>query len=139
MREDLYRGKRKDNGEWIYGSLLHQTDYYGDKCDKYFIIDGTSTQDYDIGFKYEVISETVGQYIYVEDENKQKYFEHDIFIIGDNDYGYDEMYDKEHDGYLRIAIPTIDKIINEDFEYEFCALQNAKIIGNTYDNPELIR
>ena len=39
MKEPLYKGKRVDTNEWAYGGIVHQTDYYGDKVDRWFIID----------------------------------------------------------------------------------------------------
>lgn len=77
MREILFKAKRVDNGEWIEGSLVHQTDYYGDKVDDYFIIDGTSTQDNDIGYEYRVDPETICQYTGMNDKYGKKIWEHD--------------------------------------------------------------
>lgn len=142
MREDLYRGRRKDNGEWIYGSLLHQTDYYGDKCNKYFIIDGTSTQDYDIGYAYEVVSETVGQYTGWM-FNGVKSFEGDILKSA---YGLSIIkfgkgcYEGED------WVPSYDTI-GMHIEYkqgEFVMPDADKmdyfyVVGNIYDNPELMK
>lgn len=63
MKEILFRAKRVLDNEWIYGGLIHQTDYYETEANKYFIIDGTRTYDYDIGEPEAVFEETVGQYI----------------------------------------------------------------------------
>ena len=32
MREILFRGKRKDNGEWVEGDLVHSQYKIGDTC-----------------------------------------------------------------------------------------------------------
>ena len=53
-REILFRGKRKDNGEWVEGYLIHND----------IIVTDTYMDDYgEIGIiYYEVIPETVCQY-----------------------------------------------------------------------------
>lgn len=60
MREKLFRAKRKNWRElpkeewWVEGSYHHQTDYYGDPCDKHYIIDGTETDMEGYGEHYEL-------------------------------------------------------------------------------------
>ena len=81
MREILFRGKRKDNKEWVEGYLV--------KCDeRFFILPATQVNCWHFGFlkkgeyifgKFvEVIPETVGRYIGKEDKNGVKIFKDDI-------------------------------------------------------------
>ncbi|MCH5213067.1 MAG: hypothetical protein J1G06_08625 [Oscillospiraceae bacterium] len=136
MRDILFRGKRKDNGEWVEGYVVHQTDFYGDKVDRYFIIDGTETNDYDIGPAYEVIPETVGQYTGLKDKNGTKIFEGDIlsglFLFG--------MEVKAVCAFRDGAFGALWQRGNIEVFNAFTSVCNVKweILGNTHDNPELM-
>lgn len=144
MREILFRGKSmqiENKNQFIYGGIVHQTDFYGNKCDKYFIIDGTDTQDYDIGYEYQVFPETVGQYTGLKDKNGKKIFEGDIvkytvklayagledyseiLRVGIHDAGW-SIFNKG--GYVSLA-----KALKLDYV-------DVEVIGNIYDNQELL-
>lgn len=70
MREILFRGKRLDNGEWIYGSLLN----FGGEYE----ISDCNTVDYS---RYEVDPSTVGQYTGMQDIGGEKIFEGDVVNV----------------------------------------------------------
>lgn len=133
MREILFRGKRVDNGEWVYGALFsHNPEMACFENDKkptkaLIINDGFC----DWGFEppiccTEVIPSTVGQYTGLTDKNGKRIFEGDIIRA----WGFPKdtltiqvmWYDK-HAGFNLMGLNT------EAFE----------IIGNIYDNPELIK
>ena len=67
MREILFRGKRTDNGEWVYGLLgRYNADF---ECAN--IID-------EFELLVPVKTESVGQYTGLKDKNGRKIFEGDI-------------------------------------------------------------
>ena len=74
-REILFKAKRKNWRElskdewWVEGSYHHQTDYYGESCDKHYIIDGTETDMEGYGEHYEIDPETICQYTGLKDKN----------------------------------------------------------------------
>lgn len=126
MREILFRGKRVDNGEWVYGNLNYGTIEIKSIKDSYYISD-FDVNPWDKKF-YLVIPESVGQYTGLTDKNGKKIFEGDIVSTprynGVVVYGTG-CYCIEHGN----NSPAIDIVMN-DFD--------VYIIGNIYDNPELL-
>lgn len=136
MREILVRGKRKDNGEWVEGNLIHRTKFYGYKSEKYFImIIGEFHCDYYEA--YEVKKDTVGQFTGPTDKNSVKIFEGDIIEVQNpkpfkNDFGYvyfdNGTFKVKFNGYEN----NLEYMNSENFGFDFY------VVGNVFDNPELI-
>lgn len=123
MREILFRGKRADNGIWIYGDLLQPTD----------VVDCTKiNENIGVGSRYDVIPETVGQYTGLKDKNGVKIFEGDV-VIGRKGYTGNPHYPiKEQRFAVKYEHGCYRELCDTDY-YEF------EVIGNIHDNPELTK
>lgn len=129
MRENmgLYRGKRKDNGEWVIGFLV----------DKQDIGNWVSSEP--------VHPETVGQFTGLTDKNGAKIFEDDIcdmsilgvdhslmkIVIRNCSVGYEPVFpDKVHPDDQRW------KSFWRDEDQEMLNTDYFTVIGNIHDNKE---
>lgn len=123
-REILFRGKRIDNDEWVKG-FLSKGRYYGYK--------GNSLQP---AIEYEekgvmcvsvIKPETVGQYTGIVDRCGRLVFEGDVVKLAIGFVGFIEW--QEDEGRFLIscgdAFETLDGATYD-------------VIGNIYDNPELV-
>lgn len=143
MRDIVFRGKSKEDGEWVYGSLMSRFDCEAICFCEFFIADIYSfsrTTDENMPIQYvdfiEVDENTIGQYTGLKDENDKPIFEGDI-IYDINDCIYQIGYD---DGGFAMA-DTFKKPCwygLNDREWGLCNT-GCKIIGNIYDNPELLK
>ena len=126
MREILFRGKRKKGDKrWVEGDLLHG--YSG------FVI----TNRYYAGSSFEVVPETVGQYTGLTDKNGKKIFEGDI-VSGH----LDDLFPEDESRYEIAWIDYGWHLTNLDGTVDTAEQdwvnQNFEVIGNIYDNPELM-
>ena len=129
MREILFRGKRVDNGEWETGSLLVER---MNTSEQQVMIADKMT-----GYPTLVLPETVGQYTGLTDKNWKKIFEGDIVSghLDDLFPGDESRYEiawKDYGWHLTRPDGTVDTA-EQDW-----VNQNFEVIGNIYDNPELL-
>lgn len=138
MREIIFRGKRSDTGEWIYGDLLHN-------------VDAVKIREQEQGIQrvaksFVVILETVGQYTGLTDKNGNRIFEGDVLkmeiklnyinplqaplvFIGvckfkDGAFGFSKQ---------RAGIEEFTAFSSTTYNVEF------EIIGNIHDNADLLK
>ncbi len=127
MREILFRAKRKDNKQWVQGSLLF---YPG--VNRTFV----SLGEFKSGSFIEVDKNTVGQYTGLTDKNGTRIFEGDIVKAQDDVFGspfYNGITGKivyeETCFFIEPQNPY-----NSVYLFNECAVY--EVIGNIHDNPE---
>ena len=124
MKEILFKGKRKDTGDWIEG-------YFFKIWDRTFLLWGT-TNDYPN--MIEVIPETVSQFIGLTDRYEKKIFEGDIVNIITGINGYKSTYYSAIQEVKYIA----DSGIAVFLPFDNSDIVEIEVIGNIYDNKELL-
>lgn len=137
MRDYLFRGKTNDD-IWVYGSLIHAEDYCcildrdGEYDMDYPYLDGNlGTID---GYATPVIPETVGQWTGLMDINDQKIFEGDIHGMP----GWVVTYCADVNEGLGMNAGWYVQRNNFESWMELENHTEHRIIGNIYDNPELL-
>lgn len=159
MRENKYRGRRLDNGEWEYGDLVQ----FGQKCYtpcKCAIIPGTASGSdplCKILFDYEVDPATVGQYTGLKDRNGREIYEGDIIgirtryellvpdsieldTLGKSETGTAYFVVKWDDRQARfIKEYKCRKGGQESPRWMACLSIHGNVYGNIHNNPELFK
>lgn len=134
MREIIFRGKRKDTGEWVQG-LLWKKKY---KTNKLFI--GFFPYVDDDEEVAVVIPETVGQYIGKKDKNGKRIFEGDIITVALENSNGESWEENKGVHYNSDECCWYPMRWNE--ECDFCdgwtEIKSVEVIGNIHDNPELL-
>lgn len=132
MREILFRGKRVDNGEWVYSSFLMQDKEHKLLSAEVELFDGEKWR--------AVIPETVGEYTGLTDKNGKRIFEGDI-VRYRPEYWCEPLQSVVEYCADKWNYPAFDL---KDHDYEANGLQCAheegccEVIGNIHDNPELL-
>lgn len=120
----LFRGKRKDNGEWIQGYL------YG-IWERRYILWGMTN---DIPNMVEVDPETVCQCTAMPNKNNKLIFENDI-AIKHNDDDKEPYLIRWSENYAAWELAQCGCAMYGFFDVDFGEIE---VIGNAIDNPELL-
>lgn len=138
MRGIKFRGKRVDNGGWVYGyyfktPLTDENSGVPVGCGWCFLSDNIirhciSTQN---GSAYVVDPETVGQFTGLKDSNGKEIYEGDVVETELDDRKFVVTWDKDQVMYL-LDSPELTSYLARDI------VGDIEIKGNIYENPELL-
>lgn len=153
MREIKFRGKRVDNGEWVYGDIIHCTSgktYIFPSGDYANESDKVNQEGCLMMFTFEVAPKTAGQFTGLRDKKGKEIYDGDIvkcvselysgfgkYPTGKFSTTYYEICSINKNAYCfgerRIGGKNIFEGILRD-----CAKEYYEVIGNIYENPELL-
>lgn len=129
-KESLFRGKRVDNDEWVYGDLIHRQVW----CTQLTII-RISDDGFDHYEEFEVKPETVGEFTNLTDKTSNKIFEGDIVKATTGIEGYKSTY---HSTIQEVKYNAEMCGIAVFLPFDNSDMVEVEVIGNIYDNPELL-
>jgi len=124
MREIKFRGKSISNdfskGNWVYGTFYKS-------FDKYYMVEEIT------GSCIQIDPETIGEYVGLHDKNFGEIYEGDILKEDNGNIFIVEWYKT---GLQMRALKTNDIFFTL---LESCSIGILEIIGNIYENPELLK
>jgi uncharacterized phage protein (TIGR01671 family) len=136
MREIKFRGKRDDNGEWVYGSLnIYKYDSGEVDYNIMALIDNSFIM-------VNVIPESIGQFTGLKDKNGKEIWENDIV---QDEFNTGVVFWNDYRGMFNIDDSYTDNPLPEEEDkkrqmiYPFDDWINYEVIGNIYDNQELLK
>lgn len=124
--EIKFRGKCLDNWEWVYGYL----------ADENYINDINSIDLSSI----EVDSETIGQFTGKKDKNGKGIYDGDVVEVNDK-YGANRfrVIVKWHQQSMAFVAFKLSGKKRVPMSWFIDVLNNPEVIGNEFDNPELLK
>lgn len=151
-REIKFRGKRLDNGEWVYGTVefhLVDGDLTKTKRDAFITFDSMDKIGKVYRYRYQVDPETVGQFTGLRDKNGKGIYEGDIV----NMHYFFENHNRETLGAFEDEMEVVGVVrIDEMSVYTDCKkrrfdwvnyleepTEELEVIGNIYENGDLLK
>ena len=145
MRTIKFRAKRIDNSKWVYGDLIENIDR--------FKIREKEKNIKAIAKSYVVDTKTIGQFTGLYDKNGKEIYENDIVkakyiekrdfggVKYDNEMEFNELVVWKHQSFqLEIDNCGIKMYRHLNFYEDLnnIKLKELEVIGNIFDNPELL-
>lgn len=156
MRERISRGKRIDNGEWVYWDRYGRiTDINGEPTKNEIDIPTLLPYPTYIADLPVIREDTVGDYTGLTDKNGTKIFEGDLFVpytYGEKDNDFAGAIEKCGASFVLRSKNYADSQLDDYVEKIFSHYQpnvgeifvpknevaQGEVIGTIYDNPELL-
>ncbi len=146
MREILFRGKRIDSGEWVYGTPFQE---YSNFWGEWEWIIQTKHPLTNVPYLHlQIDRKTVGQFTGLTDKNGKKIFEGDMIKPFDDEI--DKMVVEFHQGQFLLCLYG-NRGYMAEYGWEECGNygcfeaeplssygDDIEVIGNIHDNPELM-
>ncbi len=127
-REILFRGFDNIKNEWVYGDLIHLSNGYAIRKIEDDIMSFTR-----------VDSNSIGQYTGVKDRDNKKMFEGDVIKVKLFNFPSGEI---EYETGVIVYSKDIFIIAGKKFDHNLIGIrenETRSIIGNVFENPELIK
>ena len=122
MKQIIFKAKSIENGEWVYGNYVHSKRFEGCPNEHRII-------DIETGLQTDVDCDTVCQFICEYDKKNEMIFEGDIVKTDEAGWAGKVVFEKD-----------IFYISDDDGGYSyFPNWGKCKIIGNVFDNKELLK
>lgn len=135
MREIRFRGKRVDNGGWVYGFLVRRPSAVQiGSTSPWAIIVPPSDPD-DSGGEYWVVAESIGQYTGLKDKNGTEIYEGDILH---KDCFWSRFIEFEKGSFVSAPLNKVQYNNRKFYPIGCSDYQDWEIIGNIFENPEML-
>ena len=123
MREIEFRGQQINTKKWVYGYLYRNKGLY------------VICENIRYAEEEPILLDTIGQYTGLKDKNGKKIYEGDIVKVFISGKWWIAKIIYEHSGF------TIDVTNNKELEFGRRGIieRFTEVIGNIYDNPELLK
>ena len=135
MKEILFKAKRLDNGEWTKGYYFKAKHHWHEHGvhEDWIAVDAVQNGGWcNVRAKYPVDKNTISNYIGLNDKYENMIWENSIVKIS-----YDDDYSEI--GYVKYSSAGVRYVlVIDDMEYRFDETCDIEVLGNIFDNKDLL-